>query len=54
MNFNSLFSLAAKNTPYAPVTPINGAPLTSMFFIALKASSKQFNVTTLNSKGSFV
>ena len=39
----SLFSIKANTMPYAAVAPIRGAPLTSITFIALIASSNDFN-----------
>ena len=45
------FSLEAIYIPYAAVTPINGAPLTCISFIAKQTSSRVFNSIIFNSNG---
>ena len=52
---NSLSShdLAARTKPFAAVTPISGAPLTTISFIAKQVSSTVLAVKTSKEKGSF-
>ena len=47
-NLCVLFSIIAKTIPYAAVAPIKGAPLTSIFFIALTVSLTVLSSLILN------